>query len=160
MTSLRSEFILSLEAVMMGEEDPARPHRYYCYHFYPRMSGDVQSYLTRLGQGALSNVLMKHKESPSMLQLVVDNVKHILGCVLRGMEYLHGNNIVHNDIKRELYTYICHIHWCQPFCHKHIHVPLTVCLLFSWKDLLHSPISVPLLPLTLLPSSLLFSSYI
>ena len=90
---------------MMGEEDPARPHRYYCYHFYPRMSGDVQSYLTRLGQGALSNVLMKHKDSPSMLQLVVDNVKHILGCVLRGVEYLHGNNIVHNDIKRESCTH-------------------------------------------------------
>ena len=98
---------------MMGEEDPARPHRYYCYHFYPRMSGDVQSYLTRLGQGALSNVLMKHKDSPSMLQLVVDNVKHILRCVLRGVEYLHGNNIVHNDIKRESCTQ-CGI---QPFSH-------------------------------------------
>ena len=117
---------------MMGEEDPARPHRYYCYHFYPRMSGDVQSYLTRLGQGALSNVLMKHKDSPSMLQLVVDNVKHILGCVLRGVEYLHGNNIVHNDIKRESCTHcVSEIYGIQRLSHTHTYTCM-LCHPYMW----------------------------
>ena len=86
---------------MMGEEDPQRPSRYFCYHFMPRMSGDLQSYLTKVGHGALSNLLMQHKEEPTMLQLVVDNTKHILRSTLKALTYLHSNNIVHNDVKRE-----------------------------------------------------------
>ena len=93
--------ILPLQAVMMGEEDPQRPSRHLCYHFMPRMSGDLQGYLTKVGHGALSNLLMQHKEDPTMLQLVVDNTKHILRSTLKALAYLHSSNIVHNDVKRE-----------------------------------------------------------
>ena len=110
LASLSHDNILPLQAVMMGEEDPQRPSRHLCYHFMPRMSGDLQSYLTKVGHGALSNLLMQHKEDPTMLQLVVDNTKHILRSILKALAYLHGNNIVHNDVKREwrvnTYTYI------------------------------------------------------
>ena len=98
---IRHENIIALVAVMMGEEDPQRPSRFLCYHFMPRMSGDLQSYLTKVGHGALSNLLMQHKEDPTMLQLVVDNTKHILRSTLKALAYLHSVNIVHNDVKRE-----------------------------------------------------------
>ena len=98
---IRHENIIQLVAVMMGEEDPQRPSRHLCYHFMPRMSGDLQGYLTKVGHGALSNLLMQHKEDPTMLQLVVDNTKHILRSTLKALAYLHGSNIVHNDVKRE-----------------------------------------------------------
>ena len=93
--------VLSLQAVMMGEEDPQRPSRHFCYHFMPRMSGDLQGYLTKVGHGALSNLLMQHREDPTMLQLVVDNTKHILRSTLKALAYLHSIHIVHNDVKRE-----------------------------------------------------------
>ena len=101
LSSLHHDNVLSLQAVMMGEEDPQRPSRFLCYHFMPRMSGDLQSYLTKVGHGALSNLLMQHKEDPTMLQLVVDNTKHILRSTLKGLAYLHSVGIVHNDVKRE-----------------------------------------------------------
>ena len=101
LSSLHHDNVLLLQAVMMGEEDPQRPSRFLCYHFMPRMSGDLQSYLTKVGHGALSNLLMQHKEDPTMLQLVVDNTKHILRSTLKGLAYLHRSNIVHNDVKRE-----------------------------------------------------------
>ena len=101
LASLSHDNVLSLQAVMMGEEDPQRPSRHLCYHFMPRMSGDLQSYLTKVGHGALSNLLMQHKEDPTMLQLVVDNTKHILRSILKALAYLHRNSIVHNDVKRE-----------------------------------------------------------
>ena len=107
----------------MGEEDPQRPSRHLCYHFMPRMSGDLQGYLTKVGHGALSNLLMQHKEDPTMLQLVVDNTKHILRSILKGMAYLHGSNIVHNDVKRErkqgqIQTGLCnkHVNGGRVFC--------------------------------------------
>ena len=77
---------------MMGEEDPQRPSRHLCYHFMPRMSGDLQGYLTKVGHGALSNLLMQHKEDPTMLQLVVDNTKHILRSTLKALAYLHSSH--------------------------------------------------------------------
>ena len=101
LASLCHDNILPLQAVMMGEEDPQRPSRHLCYHFMPRMSADLQSYLTKVGHGALSNLLMQHKEDPTMLQLVVDNTKHILRSILKALAYLHRNSIVHNDVKRE-----------------------------------------------------------
>ena len=101
LASLSHNNILPLQAVMMGEEDPQRPSRHLCYHFMPRMSGDLQSYLTKVGHGALSNLLMQHKEEPTMLQLVVDNTKHILRSTLKALAYLHRNSIVHNDVKRK-----------------------------------------------------------
>ena len=66
-----------------------------------RMSDDLQSYLTKVGHGALSNLLMWHKEDPTMLQLVVDNTKHILRSILKALAYLHRSNIVPNYVKRE-----------------------------------------------------------
>ena len=101
LSSLDHDNVLLLQAVMMGEENPKRPSRFLCYHFMPRMSGDLQSYLTKVGHGALSNLLMQHKEDPTMLQLVVDNTKHILRSTLKALAYLHSVGIVHNDVKRE-----------------------------------------------------------
>ena len=80
---------------MMGEYITLYPpSRHLCYHFMPCMSGDLQSYLTKVGHGALSNLLMQHKEEPTMLQLVVDNTKHILRNILRTLAYLHRNSIL------------------------------------------------------------------
>ena len=102
MARLDHKNILPLLSVMMGEEDPKRSRRFFCYHFLPKMSGDLQSYLNKIGHGGISTLLLKYKDEPEVLQLIVDNTKHIVRSVLRGLDHLHQNNIVHNDVKREL----------------------------------------------------------
>ena len=101
MSKVRHRNILSMMAVMMGEEDPKRSKRFYCYHFLPKMTFDLQSCLTKVGHGGVSALLLKYKDEPVMLQLVVDNVKHILSGLLSGLAHLHDSNIVHNDVKRK-----------------------------------------------------------
>ena len=52
LASMHHDNILPFLAVMMSEEDPQRPSHFLCYRFMPRMSGDLQSYLTKMGHNA------------------------------------------------------------------------------------------------------------
>ena len=91
--------ILPLEGLLIAGADPMIPNRFMCYHLMPRKTDDFQTILTRIGHGALSNLLMQHKGNPTMLQKVVDMTKHILRCTLKAISHIHSLGIVHNDIK-------------------------------------------------------------
>ena len=95
-SQLRHPNIINLDAVLFGEKDDQN-NEYYVYYFMPKMDISFSNVLSTIEHGCLKQ-LVTHTDQ-ELWELVLFNVKHILKSVLKALDYMHSQGLVHRDIK-------------------------------------------------------------
>ena len=88
--------IIKLNAVLIGEE---YGDKNYVYHFMPKMDINFENVLPTKEHGCLKHIKMQLVEKREQWELVLTNVKHVLRSVLKALDYMHSQGLVHRDIK-------------------------------------------------------------
>lgn len=96
---LKHENIIELSCFMFGTEQPQRNRRYFCYHFMPRLTGDLAKMVTDKPDLTMVSLSKRFENDPRALGSMQGNWKYILKELLKGLNYMHLLNIVHRDIK-------------------------------------------------------------
>ena len=91
--------ILELCAVLIGERHEHFTDTHYVYHFLAKMDTDFDNVITTEGHGCLKHMKMQLVEKRDQWELVLVNTKHVLRSVLKALDYMHTQGLVHRDIK-------------------------------------------------------------
>ena len=91
--------ITNLEAVLVGEKHEHHKDEQYVYCFMPKMDTDFENVITNEGHGCLKHMKMQLVEKREQWELVLINTKHVLRSVLKALDYMHSQGLVHRDIK-------------------------------------------------------------
>ena len=123
------DHILIPEAFLMGEPDPHKPHRLFCYHIAPQLTADLgwmmeSAFHSRTatrelaGQGqetddaaSMAGVLTHYRREADIerISFSVSLLKRVVQAILQGLSFLHDCGIAHNDLKpgNVLYQHCC-----------------------------------------------------
>lgn len=93
--------IVNLDAVLVGEEHERHRRKFYVYCFMTKMDMDLRSVISTKEHGCLKHLKQQLAQQPSVWEVVLVNVKYVLRSVLKGLEYMHSQGIVHRDVKVE-----------------------------------------------------------
>ena len=88
--------IINLEAVLVGEKHERHRDKYYVYCFMQKMDINFRNVLSTKDHGCLKHLKMKLVEQ---WEAVLLNVKHVLRSVLKALDYIHEQGLVHRDVK-------------------------------------------------------------
>ncbi|XP_065919506.1 uncharacterized protein [Dysidea avara] len=91
--------IINLEAVLVGEKHERHRDKYYVYCFMQKMDINFRNVLSTKDHGCLKHLKMKLVEKRDQWETVLLNVKHVLKSVLKALDYMHGQGLVHRDVK-------------------------------------------------------------
>ena len=91
--------IVGLYAVLIGERHEYLTDKHYVYHFLPMMDTDFGNVIITEGYGCLKHMKMQLVEKREQWELVLVNTKHVLRSVLKALDYMHSQGLVHRDIK-------------------------------------------------------------
>ncbi|XP_065919477.1 uncharacterized protein [Dysidea avara] len=91
--------IINLEAVLVGEKHERHRDKYYVYCFMQKMDINFRNVLSTKDHGCLKHLKMKLVEKRDQWETVLLNVKHVLRSVLKALDYMHGQGLVHRDVK-------------------------------------------------------------
>ena len=91
--------IINLEAVLIGEKHERHKDKHYVYCFMPKMDINFRNVLSTKQHGCLKHIKMQLVEKREQWELVLTNVKHVLRSVLKALDYMHSQGLVHRDIK-------------------------------------------------------------
>ena len=89
--------IINLEAVLVGEKHEYHKDKHYVYCFMPKMGISFRNVLEK--HGCLKHMKMQLIEKREQWELVLVNTKHVLRSVLKALDYMHSQGLVHRDIK-------------------------------------------------------------
>ena len=84
---------------MIGEEYGRHGDKNFVYHFMPKMDINFRIVLSTKDHGCLKHIKMQLVEKREQWELVLNNVKHVLRSVLKALDYMHSQGLVHRDIK-------------------------------------------------------------
>ena len=65
----------------------------------PKMDINFRNVLSTKQHGCLKHIKMQLVEKREQWELVLTNVKHVLRSVLKALDYMHSQGLVHRDIK-------------------------------------------------------------
>ena len=91
--------IINLEAVLIGEKHERHKDKHYIYCFMPKMDINFRNVLSTKEHGCLKHMKMQLLEKREQWEVVLVNVKHVLKSVLKALDYMHSQGLVHRDIK-------------------------------------------------------------
>ena len=91
-SQMRHLNIVNLEAVLIGLEHEHLENRFYAYYFMPRMGVNFRNVL-------LANSLQFLRMQGEHWRLVLCNVKYILKCVLKALDYMQSQGVMYKGIK-------------------------------------------------------------
>ena len=97
--------IINLEAVLVGEKHERHRDKYYVYCFMQKMDINFRNVLSTKDHGCLKHLKMKLAEKRDQWETVLLNVKHVLRSVLKALDYMHEQGLVHRDVKGMLKVY-------------------------------------------------------
>ena len=84
--------IVNLEAVLIGQEHEHLKNQFYAYYFMPNMGIDFRNVLS-------ANSLQFLRMQREQWGLVLCNVKYILKCVLKALDYMQSQGVLYKGIK-------------------------------------------------------------
>ena len=96
---LKHQNIIELSCLMFGSQQPLYRRRYYCYHYMPRMTGDLARMVTDKSELTMDSLSKKYADNPLKLGSMQGNWKYILKEMLKGVGYMHSVKVVHRDMK-------------------------------------------------------------
>ena len=82
---------------MVGEKYENHEDEHYVYCFMPKMDINFRNVLKE--HGYLKHMKMQLAEKREQWELVLVNTKHVLRSVLKALDYMHSQGLVHRDIK-------------------------------------------------------------
>ncbi|XP_065920927.1 uncharacterized protein [Dysidea avara] len=91
--------IINLEAVLVGEKHERHRDKYYVYCFMQKMDINFRNILSSKDHGCLTHFKMKVVEKKDQWETVLLNIKHVLRSVLKALDYIHGQGLIHRDVK-------------------------------------------------------------
>ena len=91
--------IINLEAVLIGERHERHKDKHYVYCFMNKMDINFRNVLSTKEHGCLKHMKMQLIEKREQWECVLNNTKHVLRSVLKALDYMHSQGLVHRDIK-------------------------------------------------------------
>ena len=91
--------IINLEAALIGENHERHKKKFYVYCFMPKTDINFRNVLTTREHGCLKHIKNELVNNRERWHLVLGNVKYVLKGVLKALEYMHSQGLVHRDIK-------------------------------------------------------------
>ena len=91
--------LVNLDAVLIGEEHEKHKGKFYAFCFMTKCDMDFRSVISTKDHGCLKHLKLQLSDQRDVWQLVMVNVKYVLRSVLKALEYMHKQGLVHRDVK-------------------------------------------------------------
>ena len=91
--------LINLDAVLIGEEHENHKGKYYAFCFMTKCDMDFRSVISTKEHGCLKHLKLQLSDQHDAWQLVMVNVKYVLRSVLKALDYMHKQGLVHRDVK-------------------------------------------------------------
>ena len=91
--------LVNLEAVLIGDEHEKHKGKFYAFLFMNKLDMDFRSVISTKEHGCLKHLKLQLSDQKDVWELVLVNVKYVLRCTLKALDYMHNTGLVHRDVK-------------------------------------------------------------